>query len=398
MAADESEGEGAPEPEDTPNGPPPDPLDRPWVHPSELRSFVSTPPAAPREPRPREWAIGIGSAVAAVLATVLVLVAFGALGGRNRSPLTPPIVTSPGDVVDYAVAEQVGNAVASSVVQVRLRTPGGTRRVGSGVVVSSDRVITAAHNLGNATDVVVVTNVGNALDAKVVGTDPQTDLALLSIAGADLPLVQISGSGVPRIGQTVVAVSADPHPRVNIDVVSDRDVMVDAGTGIDVAGLLETGIPVTPEMSGGALLDAEGNLVGMLTRAASGSPDGLAVPAATVRDVRVQLDGSGKVTHGWMGVVCDEHPAENRIDGGAVVRTVVADSPADQAGLMPGDVIVRAGGRLVTGRPDLVAAVRALRPQDPLEVQYWRDGRSRTTTLTLKAGDPQWFTYAPAMG
>ena len=399
MSAEDSGGEGAPEPDDESSGPPPDPLDRPWVHPSELRSFVSTPAAPPREPRPREWAIGLGSAVAAILATILVLVAFGALGGRNRSPLPPPVVTSPGDVVDYAVAERIGTAVAPSVVAVRLHTPdGGTSPVGSGVVVASDRVVTAAHNLGAATDVVVVNSFGNSVDAKVVGTDPQTDLALLSVSGGDLQLAQLGGSGSPRVGQTVVAVSGGPHPRVNIDVVSDRDVMVDAGTGVDVAGLLETGIPVTPEMSGGALVDANGNLVGILTRASSGTPDGLAVPVTTMRDVRDQLDGSGKVTHGWMGVVCDKNPAESRPQGGAVVQTVLDGSPASAAGLAPGDVVIRAAGGPVSDPADLVAAIRGLRPQDPLELQYVRDGRTRTTTVTLKAGDPVLFQYAPAMG
>jgi S1-C subfamily serine protease len=401
MSPEEPGGDGAPEPDDAPSGPPPDPLDRPWVHPSELHSFVSTPTAPPREPRPREWAIGIGSAVAAVLATILVLVAFGALGGRHRSPIPPPVVTTPGDVVDYAVAERVGTAVAASVVLVRAKSGDTTKPVGSGVVVGSDLVVTAAHNLNGVENVVVVTNTESELPAKVVGSDPQTDLALLSVSGGDLQVAQLGGSNPPRVGQTVVAVSAggSAHYRVGIDVVSDRDVMVDAGTGVDVAGLLETGIPVKDTMSGGALVDPDGNLVGILTRSMSGNPDGLAVPAATVRDVRDQLDGSGKVAHGWMGVVCDEDPAANRVQGGAVVRTVMAGSPAAEAELEPDDIVVRANGREVSGRPDLVAAIRGLRPQDTVELQYLRDDKPRTVTVTVKAGDSQLLAlYAPAMG
>jgi serine protease Do len=289
--------------------------------------------------------------------------------------------------------------VAASVVTVRARTSddGGSRSVGSGVVTSSDRVVTAAHNLNGASDFVVVANNGRQYTAKVIGTDPTTDLALLSVSDGDFQLARLGASATTRVGQAVVAVSAGPHYRVNINVVSDRDVMVDAGTGVDVAGLLETGIPITPDMSGGALVDPSGDLVGILTRAAGGTPDGLAIPVSVVRDVQDQLEASGKVEHGWIGVVCDKDPAESPAQGGAVVRVVVADSPAADAGLQPDDVIVRAAGRIITGRPDLVAAIRSLRPQDPLEVQYVRDGRTHPKVVTVKAGDPAALAF-PGMG
>ncbi len=189
---------------------------------------------------------------------------------------------------------------------------------------TSDRVMTAAHNIpAGTTELLIVTNTGTPLPAKIVGTDPQTDLALLSVADGDLQLAQFGGTSTPQVGQTVVAVSAGTHYRVGINVVSDRDVMVDAGTGVDVAGLLETGISVTPEMSGGALVDSDGNLVGVLTRATAGSPDGLAVPVSTVRDV------ARPARRQWQG-----HP---RLDGRGVRQGSGRHPPAGWRGGADGD-------------------------------------------------------------
>lgn len=395
----EDGGDGTPEPDDVPSGPRPNPLDRPWVHPTELSSFVTSPDPPTREARPREWAIGIGSAVAAVIATVLVLVAFGSLGGRNRSPLPPPVVSGPNDVIDYGVAKRVGAVIAPSVVTVRT---GGdtTNAVGSGVVVQSDRVMTAAHLVAGATKVDVVTADGQQLAAKVLGADPQTDLALLEVSGGGLKVAPIAGAGPPQVGQTVVAVSRTHTTKyqVGINIVSDRNVLAATGTGIDVAGLVETGLKVTPDMAGGALVDQYGIVVGILTFAPGVSPNGVAIPSSAVHDVEDQLDNSGKVSHGWMGVSCSKDDADLP-QGGATVVSVLVGSPAANAGLAAHDVITRAGGARVSGRADLVAASRALRPQDPLDVQYVRDGKAKTVTVTLGAGDPQVMaTYGPDMG
>ena len=101
------------EPDDEPIAPCPDPLDRPWVHPTELRSFVATPESPTSPPRPREWVIGLTSAIAGVVATILILVVFGAIGGRNRSPIRPPVVSTPDEVLDYGVAGRVYQSVIS---------------------------------------------------------------------------------------------------------------------------------------------------------------------------------------------------------------------------------------------------------------------------------------------
>src|SRR5207249_7902531 len=106
---------------------------------------------------------------------------------------------------------------------------------------------------------------------------------------------------------------------------------------------------------------------------------------------------NGKVTHGWIGVLCDPADAD-RTGGGAQVRVVVPGSPAAKAGLQQGDIVVRAGGSPVSGRPELVAAVRTLRPQEPLDLQYLRGDKMRSTTVTVGAGDPQLLAYQPAMG
>jgi putative serine protease PepD len=403
MPAEEPGADDAPEPDDGTSGPPPDPLDRLWVHPTELSSFVAAPTSPPREARPREWVIGFASALTGVVATVLVLVAFGALGGRHRAAVPPPVVTTPHDIVDYTVAARVAAAVAPSVVTVR--TGGdGQPPAGSGVVIRSNRVMTDAHLLAGATKVDVVTQKGDTISAKVLGVDPQTDLALLEVNGDSLSLASLSSSEL-KVGQTVVAVAATRLTRykLGINVVSDLNLTADTGTGVRVAGLVETGITTDSTMAGGALVDADGNLVGILTYPASdpaGAPAttigrGLAIPVNVLRDVDDQLEASGKVNHGWIGVVFEDGAAQA---AGAVVAGVFPDSPAQSAGLQKGDVITRAGSHDVSGWGDAVAVARNLRPQDPLDLTYLRDGRSHNVRVALGTGNIQLLPLFPSMG
>ena len=399
MSPDDEEGPLEPEPV---GGPVPQPSQRPWMHPSELQTFVAAPTADPRLARPREWAIGLGSAVAAALLTVLVLVAFGDLGGGTRPSADLPQLVGQPSVVDYAVARRVAADTVPSIVT--LRVVGGDGRVapvGSGVVVGTNRVMTNAHLVAGTTDLDVVTSEGRPYAAKVVGTDPQTDLALLAVSGAELVAVAQGETADVGVGTPVIAVAANRAGayRTGIDVISDRNRLIDAGSGATVAGTIETGIEAGIAWAGGALVDSVGNLVGVLTEARDAPELGLvAIPLAAVRDVLGQLESSGEVRHGWLGVVFGDDAVE-RPRGGARVAVVMPGSPAAKGGLEAGDVVTHVGDTAVGGRADAIAAVRALRPQDPIEIGYVDPGgQTHRPRVTLAAPDPPALANLPGSG
>jgi len=397
--------EGGDEPRRGPEGvggPPPQPADRPWVHPSELQSFVASPAATPSRARPREWAVGLGSALAASVVTVLVLLAFGALGNGSPSVSPPPDFVGTPSGVDYSIARRIAADTAPSVVTVRVVGADGTAQpVGSGVALAADRVVTNAHLVQGASTLRVVTYDGHDYAAKVLGSDPQTDLTVLSVTDGDLTAVAQGDAGGVTVGGTVVAVAANRSGgyRTDIDVISDENRLIDAGTGAMVAGTLETGIQPGAAWAGGALVDSSGNLVGVLTNATSAPELGLvAVPVTAVRDVRGQLEASGTVTHGWIGLVFGDDAVE-RPRGGARVSAVVPDSPAAKGGIEPGDIVTNLGDQPVRGQADAFAVIRALRPQDPVQVTYVDpSGRSKQAKVTLATADAAVLAYFPTSG
>ena len=269
-----------PEDEDPTSGPRPDPLDRPWVHPSELRSFVAN-PLPPSPARPRDWVIGVVSAAVGIAATLLVLVAFGALGERTRSPLPPPVFTGANAPVDVGVAARVSQFVMPTVVTIRATGPAGTT-VASGVAVSSNRVLTSAHVVAGATAIMVDTRFGSEYAGKTMGSDADTDLALLDVPDADLSFQPLARNAA-EVGQPVVAVASTKGnaPYNAIDIISRLNLLV-TSNGSVLAGLLGAELTTTPETSGGGLFNTNGELVGILTarpasprrasRCRSGSP------------------------------------------------------------------------------------------------------------------------------
>jgi putative serine protease PepD len=388
-----SEGDDdVPEDEDPSSGPRPDPLDRPWVHPSELRSFVAN-PLPPSPARPRDWVIGVVSAAVGIAATLLVLVAFGALGERTRSPLPPPVFTGPSAPVDVGVAARVSQFVMPTVVTIRATGPAGTA-VASGVAVSSNRVLTSAHVVAGAATIMVDTRFGSEYPGKVMGSDADTDLVLLDVPNGDLSFQPLA-SNPAEVGQPVVAVASTKGnaPYNAIDIISRLNVLVTTSTGSVVAGLLGAELNTTPETSGGGLFNTNGELVGILTSPPGVATQGLAVPIRIADDVRDQIESSGKVTHGWLGLAADD--ARDR--AGATITAILPESPAAAAKLEVGDVITRAGGQFVGSFDDLIAEWRAHRPGDSITIDYHRgrSNREASTTATLTAPPPTPEPVAP---
>jgi putative serine protease PepD len=371
--------------EDEPVGPPPHPLDRVWFHPSEVGAAL----AAWREgqrPKRREWGLAALVALVSVGVVVGVLAGVGAFRGSSTSsstPAPPPPVPAGSSVADIV------NAAAPSVVSVRAVSPTGEAQ-GSGVAMDGTRVLTSTSLLGSATVIMVTSSAGHLSQARVLGNDPETDLTLLGVDGGSLSGARLGNSDALQVGDAVIALglSAGQHRWAGEGIVSALHTVSAGPGGVMLSGLLETDVRMAstdPSLnlvaSGGALVDTGGSVVGINSAALPGQ----AVPIGLARDVVEQLEASGMVHHGWLGV--DVVGAIDRPGGGATITAVAANSPAAVAGLEPGDVItaVVADGNTsrVTDAGDLVATVEGLRNGDPATINFTRAGGRLTKQVSL---------------
>jgi len=360
--------------DDEASGPPPHPLDRLWFHPSELGSPVGA--LRPEPASPKVWLVALVALLIGVTGTLGAVMAAGGLtDGAGTAPaglaVEPPLV-DPDSVATLVTS--VGRSVVT--ISVTPAAGGDAAVVGSGVVVRSDRILTAAHLLGAGTPSVITAG-GQVGTVVVRGIDAQTDLALLEVTGADLVPARLASFDGLRVGQGIAALGsgAGPDRWVSAGVISGFDRIAALATGVQGVALIETDARVRPNAAGGALLDGSGAVIGILT-----GPDGLAVPIDIARNVVAQLDATGRVAHGWSGVLGTD--ALDRPGGGVRVRALVDASPALAAGLQVGDVIVSVGDREVATMGELVAAVRRFRPGDPVDFTVVRG----TTRVEVAVG------------
>jgi serine protease Do len=263
---------------------------------------------------------------------------------------------------------------------------------GSGFLISADGyAVTNNHVVDKASTVEVATDDGKTYTAKVIGSDPRTDLALIKLEGNNFPFVKFAETA-PRIGDWVLAVG-NPFGlggTVTAGIVSARGRDIGAGPYDD---FLQIDAPVNKGNSGGPTFNAQGSVIGVNT--AIFSPSGgnvgiaFAIPAETVQAVVAQLKDKGHVTRGWIGVQIQpvtKEIAESlglKKAEGAIVAEPQKDSPAVKAGIEAGDVIVSVDGKPVENARDLARKIAAMAPNTTVQLGIWRKGSEKTVRVTL---------------
>jgi len=273
--------------------------------------------------------------------------------------------------------------------------PGGKEVItgqGSGFFISADGyAVTNNHVVQNAQNVTVTTDDGKTLDAKVIGTDSRTDLALIKVEGSDFPFVKLA-EGSPRIGDWVLAVG-NPFGlggTVTAGIVSARGRDIGAGPYDD---FIQIDAPVNKGNSGGPTFDVDGNVIGVNTAifSPSGGSVGIAfaIPAETVKSVVAQLRDKGTVMRGWIGVQIQPVTpdiAESmglKQTTGALVSEPQPDSPAVKAGIQSGDVITSVNDTPVHDARELARRIGTMAPGASVKLGLIRQGADKTVTLTL---------------
>lgn len=268
---------------------------------------------------------------------------------------------------------------------------------GSGVILSeSGYIVTNHHVIEGATSLTVTTWDNVEYEATLVGSDPDTDLALLKVEGDNLPAIRVGNSDSVQVGEWVLAVGNpfNLSSTVTAGIVSAKSRNINIGSAqTSVESFIQTDAAVNPGNSGGALVNVDGYLIGINTAIASptGSYTGysFAVPSNLMLKVVNDLMEFGIVQRGFLGVSIQDVPKDLDlgITLGAYVAETVEGGAADKAGVLPGDVIIAVEGRPIRSSASLQERIASFRPGDEVDITLWRDGESIEKTITLRNKD-----------
>jgi len=348
-----------------------------------------------------------GIAIAAVLgAAVAAAVVHQTSGGTtvvNRTITTPAATNAANTTSSTTTVNDVYRRSARSVVEITVTTsssgsggtsPFGAPQQGSGtaqgtgfVIDSNGDIVTNHHVVENATSIKLTFADGTTADAKLVGSDATTDLAVIhvDVNSSELHPLAFGDSSALQVGDAVVAIG-DPYGlenTVTAGIVSALDRTITSPNNHPIGGAIQTDAAINSGNSGGPLLNLSGQVIGVNSQIESSSGGnigiGFAVPSNTVKKVVAQLIADGKATHPYLGVKL----GDSSDPAGAKVGEVASGAPADKAGLQNGDVITAVDGTAVTSSDQLIAVLAADSPGDQVQLTVSRGGSTQTVSVTL---------------
>ena len=265
--------------------------------------------------------------------------------------------------------------------------------LGSGVIVSpAGYILTNNHVIEEADQIEVILNDGRKSAAQVIGTDPETDLAILKVELTGMPVITLGNSDALAIGDQVLAIG---NPFGVGQTVTSGIVSALGRTQLGIntfENFIQTDAAINPGNSGGALVDINGHLMGINTaiysRSGGSMGIGFAIPTSTARNVMDSIVRDGKVTRGWIGVEPQDLTPELAEsfavtpDTGVIITGVLQNGPAAQAGIRPGDVVTHVAGKPVANVAQLLSAVAALTPDTPAKLDLVRKEAKLSVDVT----------------
>lgn len=382
--------------DDAPSGPLLPPDDRLWRHPSEVaqnppptRLALFTSPA--REPRVLLIAV-LSGLISSLLTTGLIAVA----GGFKDRTVTYKSVER--EAATALSASRAGNGSNANIVDiaervrpaiVQLEVEGNDLKgSGSGVLLRSDgHVLTNEHVIDGADKITVVMADGREFPGKLVGGDPDTDIAVVKIDGGEFASATLGSASNLKVGNQAIAIGSPlglaGGPSLSVGVVSALGRQVESRDGPPLLDMIQTDAPIAPGSSGGALLDSNGSVIGITTAIAVSDVGaeglGFATPIDIARDVAEQLITTGKVVHVWLGIEGEDAAGSS----GALVRRIRDGSPAANGGIKERDVITKVENKPVSSMSALVVALRTRKPGQVVTINLLRDGKPMQVKVTL---------------
>jgi serine protease DegQ len=335
---------------------------------------------------------------------------------ETSTPVTTPTVASFSDAAKKAIPAVVGIYTSKEMRQrvpllddplLRRYFPDLAERLprqratslGSGVIVSPEGyVLTNNHVIDGADDIQIVLADGRRIGARVRGTDPESDLAVLKADGADFPAITFGTLERVQVGDFVLAIG-NPFGFGNTVTLGIVSALGRNHLGINrFEDFIQTDAAINPGNSGGALVDTAGNLIGINSTIFSQSGGslgiGFAIPVSLARTVLEQIIRDGAVTRGWLGLEPQDVNAElaqllaleNPV--GVLIRGIVRNGPADRAGIQVRDVVLEIDGKATRDTPALLARIAELPPGKTVALKVWRDRKLQSVDITVGRRPP----------